>query len=494
MRTPVLTVPMAVMLIGCGVGGKYDMDMDNDQGFEVSGPDYSVNDEDLADTNPWVETSDDPMSTFSVDVDSGSYTLTRRTLNEGSLPDAKEVRVEEFINYFHYDDARPEGDLPFEVTLEAAPSMFGHDDDIYLMRIGIQAEEIPLAERDPVNLVFLLDVSGSMSSPDKLGLVVYAMKQLVDKLSPEDTLGIVVYAGSDGILLESTPVHDKSTILDALDKLQAGGATNGEAGIRTAYNMAERNFHDDGVNRVVLCTDGDFNVGLEGPGLIDLIENFRDRGIFLTTLGFGMGNYQDGTMEQLADNGNGNYAYIDTHNEATRVLGENLVSTLQVVAKDVKVQVEFEANTVERWRLIGYENRILDHDDFDDDSVDAGDIGAGHHVTALYEIDLTDSASADDLAKVRLRYKEPKASESTEHFWSIDGADRLSSFDAASADLQFSAAVAEFAEILRDSEHSEGARFDDIADVVFDAAPNNTRTELKDEFIGLVGKAAAMWP
>jgi len=454
--------------------------------------------------NPWVETADDATSTFSADVDTGSYSLARRTINEGSLPMPGDVRVEEFVNYFHYDDAVPTDDLPFSVSLEAAPSRFGpaatdkeapttvgDAEDIHLLRIGIQAEQIEESDRDPVNLVFLLDVSCSMSSPDKLDLVKYSMKHLVDRLSPEDTLGIVVYAGSDGVVLQPTAVEDKSSILDALDALESRGSTNGEAGIRTAYELAESAFRQDGVNRVVLCTDGDMNVGLTGPALVQLVQSFRDRGIFLTTLGFGVGNYDDGLMEQLADNGNGNYAYIDSRNEALRVLGENLVGTLQVVAKDVKIQVEFDASVVERWRLIGYENRLLEDDEFDDDEVDAGDIGAGHSVTALYEIDLTSTkeANAGDLAEVRLRYKEPTADDSTEHTWSIAASERLSSFDAASDSLRFGAAVTEFAEILRHSPHSSGSSFDEIIEISSDAAPTETRSPSKQEFIDLVAAA-----
>ena len=331
-----------------------------------------------------------------------------------------------------------------------------------------------------------------MGSADKLGLVVFAMKHLVDQLSPKDTLGIVVYAGSEGVVLDPTPVEDKSVILDALDNLQAGGSTNGEGGIRLAYDLAESAFRDDGVNRVVLCTDGDFNVGLTGDALVSLIEDFRDRGIYLTNLGVGMDNYDDSTMEELADNGNGNYAYIDTQNEALRVLGENLVSTLQVVAKDTKIQVAFNPGAVERFRLIGYENRILEHDDFDDDAVDAGDIGAGHSVTALYELELADDASGQ-LAEVRVRYKEPSEDESTEHLWAIDASERLQSFDDGSESLRFGAAVAEFAEILRHSEHSEGHRFGEIREIADQAAPADSRSTSKTEFLTLVDDAAALW-
>jgi len=444
--------------------------------------------------NPWTDAATDAMSTFSVDVDSGSYTLSRRTLNEGSLPNPSEVRVEEFLNYFKYADPAPTGDLPFEVTLESAPSPFAPTDasDVQLLRIGIQAEEIPLEQRDPVNLVFLLDVSGSMGSSDKLGLVKFAMKQLVDKLSPKDTLGIVVYAGADGVVLQPTPVLDKSSILDALDNLQSGGSTNGEAGIRTAYNLAESAFRQNGINRVVLCTDGDFNVGLTGTALTNLIEDFRDRDIYLTTLGFGMGNYQDGTLEQLADHGNGNYGYIDSPNEATRMLGENLVSTLQVVAKDTKIQVEFNPATVERWRLIGYENRLLNDADFANDAVDAGDIGAGHHVTALYEIDRVDGGSGELIADVAIRYKEPNADTSTEHHWTHSGSDSIATFEGSSRAMQWAAAVTEFAEILRESPHAEGDRFGDVSAIAAAAAPEGDRPILRQELLNLVDIAAAL--
>lgn len=448
-------------------------------------------------TNPWVNTAEETTSTFSADVDSGSYTITRRDLNQGVLPKPAEVRTEEFINYFHYDDVGPDSDLPFAVQIESAPSFFGAADDIHLLRIGIQADEIAEEDRDPVNLIFLLDISGSMS--DDLDLVKYSMKHLVDKLSPSDTLGIVVYAGAEGVVLEPTPVENKSAILDALDALEAGGATNGEAGIQRAYQLAEEAFRDDGVNRVIICSDGDMNVGLTGDALVSLIEEKRDTGIFLTTLGFGMGNYQDEQMEQLADHGNGNYAYIDSPNEALQVLGDNLVSTLQVVAKDVKIQVSFDADIVERWRLIGYENRVLDNEDFSNDNVDAGDIGAGHSVTGLYEIDYVDNLPAADagevgiVSRVSIRYKEPTASESTQHDWVLRPEGRLHSFDEASPSFRFAASVAEFAEILRESPHSEGEGFDDILSIAQQAMNDSSATPNKEEFLGLVEIAKSLY-
>ena len=491
------------LFVACNYDHKYDQHAEYDYTISDSSdytqtesaeePDQSQQGE--VHTNPWVDTSEESTSTFSADVDSGSYSLMRRNLNEGNLPEHTTVRVEEFVNYFDYDDVGPENGLPFAVQLESAPSVFGPAEDVHLLRIGIQAEEIPEEERDPVNLVFLLDVSGSMNAPDKLGLVKYAMKHLVDKLSPQDTLGIVVYAGSQGIVLEPTAVENKSAIMDALDALQAGGSTNGEAGIRTAYEMAEGAFRPDGVNRVVLCSDGDMNVGLTGSSLVELIKEYREKDVFLTTLGFGLGNYQDNLMEQLADHGNGNYAYIDTHNEALRVLGENLVSTLQVVAKDLKIQVEFDSKVVERWRLIGYENRVLDNEDFANDAVDAGDIGAGHSVTALYEVDLSDNvflANEGDIgsiATVRMRYKEPTADESTEHEWQLLPEERLNAFADASPSLQFAAAVTEFGEILRGSPYSEGNRFDDIRSIAQQAMDQSSETPSRLEFLQLIDLA-----
>ncbi len=458
-------------------------------GYDGVQPISSDGDVDEPQTNPWVLTAEDAVSTFSADVDTGSYSLTRRALVEGTalVPDV--IRVEEFMNYFHYDTAPPEAasTVPFDVMLELSDSPFGHDDSVDLLRIAIQAETVPPSERSPVNLVFLLDVSGSMNTPDKLGLVQFAMKQLVDRLAPDDTLSIVTYAGYDAIALQPTAVEDKSVILDALDALSAGGGTNGEAGILAAYQLAEQAYRDDGVNRVILCSDGDMNIGVTGNALVRLVEQNRDRGIFLTTLGFGTGNYNDEQMEQLADNGNGNYAYIDSKNEALRVLGENLVSTLQVVAKDVKLQVEFDPTVVEQWRLIGYENRLLLDEQFSDDTVDAGDIGAGHHVTALYEVILTDG-QAGEVANIDIRYKEPTEDESTLHSWSIDRTAHVLLTDATD-DFHFTAGVAEFAEVLRDSPHSEGERYADIRELVDDATVGR-RDLVESELLQLIDAAA----
>ncbi len=482
-------VGLAVLAAGCGLSAA-PMSQGEWAGSAAAYEDIAEIPEEAREGG-FIDTSVQNTSTFGADVDTGSYTLTRRHLLEGQLPATETVRAEEFINYFKYSYPEPAaGEGPFSVTLEGGPSHFGQD--LQLLRIGLKAREVPIEQRLPVNLVFLVDVSGSMGGPDRIGLVKYALGHLVRKLQPTDTLGIVVYAGADAVLLEPTAVSDKAKILDAIEQLGAGGSTAGEAGIRRAYELAERAKRADGVNRVVLCTDGDFNVGATGDALISLIESFRDRGIFLTTLGFGMGNYQDNQLEQLADHGNGNYAYVDSPNEALRVLGENLVGTLQVVAKDVKVQVAFNAAAVTRYRLIGYENRILANEDFANDAVDSGDIGAGHYVTALYELELREGNTDANLAEVRLRYKEPEGDTSTEFNRPFERGAVAASFDRASADLRYAAAVAEFAEILAKHPNSEGARFDEVSSIAQAASPAEPGAD-RAEFPQLVSKAKSLW-
>jgi Ca-activated chloride channel family protein len=451
--------------------------------------------------NDWVDPENEPLSTFSADVDTASYSLARRNLNAGTLPAPQSVRVEEFLNYFKYDEPAPTDGSPFAVQLEVAPSTFGEaDDQLHLLRIGIQGEEVPYEERDPANLVFLVDVSGSMAW-GKLGLVKYTLGLLVDKLRPDDTIGIVVYAGADGVVLEPTPVAHKSVILDAIDNMTAGGSTNGEAGIRTAYDLAEDAFRPDGINRVVLCSDGDFNVGATGEELYGIIDSFRDRDIFLSYFGYGGGGsgYNDETAEELTNRGNGNYAYIDSPNEALRIVGENLVSTLQVIAKDVKLQVEFDPVRVERYRLIGYENRLLNAEDFANDAVDAGDLGAGHHVTALYEIDLRDdakaavgtgTAQADPIATLRIRHKKPTGDESEEMSRTIDLTATLTGVEAASTSMKWAAAVAELAEILRQSMHVSAPDFGAVRALAVDGWID---TPSHDELLDLLDIAESLW-
>ena len=420
--------------------------------------------------NSWRAPARTPLSTFSIDVDAGSYTNVRRFISEGRLPPADAVRVEEMINYFRYSYREPTGEHPFSVTTEVtdAPWHPGHK----LALIGLQGRRIPVASLPPSNLVFLIDVSGSMHDPRKLPLVQSAFRLLVNQLRPEDRVAIAVYAGAAGLVLPSTPGHRKDRILDAIERLQAGGSTAGAAGIRLAYQTARENLLREGNNRVILATDGDFNIGVSSEGeLIRLIEEERKHGIFLTVLGFGTGNLKDAKMEQLADKGNGHYAYVDNVLEARKVLVQELGATLLTIAKDVKLQVEFNPEAVQAYRLIGYENRILADEDFNDDAKDAGDMGAGHSVTALYELvpvgaeldvkvgtvdplkyqpTRTGRAASgqEDWFTVKVRYKAPESSASRL-------LERVVSSEARSPseNLRWAAAVAGVGMLLRDSEH-----------------------------------------
>ncbi|MDX9721416.1 MAG: von Willebrand factor type A domain-containing protein [Myxococcota bacterium] len=466
--------------------------------------------------NPWVDTSADRLATFSVDVDTASYSIARRALNEGGLPDPKKLRVEEFVNYFKYDypAPSPSDPDPFSITLEAAPSYFGQD--LHLLRVGVRAEAIPDAQRPPTNLVFLIDVSGSMQSADRIGFVKYGLKSLVDALRPQDTIGIVTYAGQERVALEPTPVSERSKIINVIDGLIAEGSTNGEAGMRRAYELAESvrctnrpNLQQDcsqAIDRVILCTDGDFNVGLSGDALVDEVKSWRDRGIYLSVLGVGTDNLNDSLLNQLTENGNGNYAYIDTHNEAKRALVDELGGTIQVVAQDVKVQVEFNPDVISRYRLVGYETRVLNDEDFDDDKIDAGDIGSGHMVTALLEfemksevvvkgtalnVEIDPAFASAQFIDVRVRYKEPGSTVSKEVVKVVPLSTVVTSFDAASNDLRYAAAVTEFAEILRRSPFAEGARFAEIRTIAQAAMGNEANN--RQEFLELVSKAETLW-
>ncbi|MFT5993171.1 MAG: Ca-activated chloride channel family protein [Bradymonadia bacterium] len=431
-----------------------------------------IDDQDTAETyepyaeNDFVDADADPLATFSVDVDSASYTIMRRDVLQSRLPNRNSVRLEEYLNFFDYDYPAPgpESEAPFGIGLESAPSEFGQG--MHLLRVALQGDEVPAAERLPANLVFLIDVSGSMQSTDKLDLVQFSLKTLVKALGPDDTLGIVVYAGHNAILLEPTAVRNRVALYDAIDALSTRGGTAGEAGIRAAYDLAEGAFREGGINRIVLCTDGDFNVGLTGEPLLELIEEFRDRDITISTLGFGRGNYNDATMEQIADRGNGNYAFIDNRNEALRTLGTNVVGTLQVIAKDVKVQVEFNPEVVSRYRLVGYDNRVLEDWGFVDDTVDAAELGAGHNVTAFLEVELVDGVvpgeGEQEVAAILLRYKQPDGDVSTQVGRTFAVSEMGTDFEDASRSFRFAAAVTEFAEILRGSRHTDGERFEDI--------------------------------
>jgi Ca-activated chloride channel family protein len=426
--------------------------------------------------NAFLGVTQNPLSTFSVDVDTASYTNVRRLLATRSLPPPDAVRIEELLNYFSYRYPAPTNGAPFAVSMEVATAPWATQHR--LVRIGLKGREVAAAARPAANLVFLIDVSGSMNQPNKLPLVKESLRLLLGKLRPDDRVAIVTYAGSSALALPSTPVARSREILAAVDTLQSGGSTNGAMGIHLAYDIAKANFLADGVNRVILCTDGDFNVGVTGPGdLVRLIEEKAKSKVFLTVLGFGMGNLKDGTLEQLANKGNGHYGYIDNRREAQRMLVDDLTSTLVTIAKDVKIQVEFNPAKVASYRLIGYENRVLAKEDFNNDQVDAGEIGAGHTVTALYEIvpvsaadsevvaapvdelryqtkpvaPVVPAALANELLTVKVRYKEPHGDVSEKLDFPLTDAGK--SFEQASGDFRFAAAVAQFGMILRKSEH-----------------------------------------
>ena len=401
-------------------------------------------------TNPFIDTEDDTLSTFGMDVDTASYSMMRRYLRDGYLPERDAVRVEEFINTFDYDYTPPIEEA-FAMHLEGAPSTFGEGQRLQLLRIGIKGRVIPDTERKDARLTFVIDISGSMDMENRLELVKRALTLLVAQLREGDEVGIVTYGSYAQVVLPHTRVQNREHILKAIQSLVTCGATNAEEGIRLGYELAAKNLDADCINRVILCSDGVANVGYTGPDpILDRISAYVDRGIWLTTVGFGMGNYNDVLMEELANKGNGMYAYVDTLAEAKRIFVENLTGTLQVIAKDAKVQVEFNPQTVRRFRLLGYEKRRLEHEDFRNDDVDAGDVGSGHNVTALYELKLHKNADGH-LAKVSLRYKDPGTEAATESEQSISTADLKDEFEAATPAFQLAAAVAQYAEILRES-------------------------------------------
>lgn len=491
-----LIIPaLAVALAACGEVG---MDYAGAGDYQPAGPAPAEGETyENYGTNPFVDPAEDNEITFAVDVDTGSYTLARNSIESGSLPAADSVRVEEFVNFFDYRDAPPESlETPFAVHTQVAPSPFG--EGMHLMRVALKGYEVDEAERPAANLVFLVDVSGSMNDANKLGLVKYALRRLTETLRPDDTIGLVVYAGNAGVVLDPTPVSEKATIIAALDELRAGGSTHGSGGILAAYGLAESAFKPDGVNRVILCSDGDFNVGITGTALYDLIEEKREGGVSLSVFGFGRGNYNDRDMEQMANRGNGNYAFIDKQSEAERVAVRGITGTLLTIAKDVKVQVEVNADLVKRYRLVGYENRDIADDDFRNDSVDAGEIGSGHTVTAFIEVELAEgyAESTAPLATVNVRWKDPSTDAATgeepvgEIAHPIAGADVYDVFEEAGRALRFGAAVVEFAEILRDSEHSAGRRFSDILSIARAAAFDGDADQA--EFIKLVEMAQGM--
>ncbi|HAK45021.1 MAG TPA: hypothetical protein DCO79_03755 [Spirochaeta sp.] len=406
--------------------------------------------------NDFIKAALEPVSTFSIDVDTASYSNIRRYINSGMLPHPDAVRIEELINYFTYDYRQPDGDVPFSITTELSDCPWNSSNR--LLHIGLQGFEVEPDELPPTNLVFLLDSSGSMQDDNKLPLLKDSMSLLIDTLRPEDRVSIVAYAGSAGLVLPPTAGNRKRTILAAIDRIEAGGSTAGGAGIDLAYRTAAENYFTEGNNRVILATDGDFNVGQSSEEeLRTMIEQRRDQGIYLTVLGLGMGNYKDARMEALADNGNGNYAYIDTLNEANKVLITELSSTLLTIAKDVKIQIDFNEEAVDSYRLIGYENRLMAAEDFSNDKKDAGEIGAGHSVTALYEIiPARTGMQAAELAEIRFRYKNPDEDQSQLIVSTIENIPVQGS--KVTDNFMFSAAVAEWGMLLRGSDYA--ANFD----------------------------------
>lgn len=466
-------ISLVILISACGHG-------ETMSGFStLSSPDV-LSDNAVGD---FKQANEESKTTFSIDVDTASYSITRSTIEGGQLPAIDSVRLEEFINYFDYSYDEPELGFAFAVHTEVGSATWNNDNR--LLKIGIKGKTINAEERGNSNLVFLIDTSGSMSQQNKLPLLKKSLNALVDQLTIDDHIAIVTYAGTSGVALDSTTGDQKDKIKQAIDSLISQGSTNGESGINLAYSLASANFQSEGINRVILATDGDFNVGQTNPdALVELIKSKAEGGIFLTALGFGLYS-NDYTMEKLADNGNGNYAYIDSLNEAKKALVDNINGTLITIAKDVKIQVNFDPAVVAQYRLLGYKNRILNNEDFEDDSKDAGDIGAGHTVTAFYEVVLQPNivaASDVEIASLSLRYKQPneEISELIEATIS-DGGD-------VSEDFLFAAAVAEFALILEDSAYKGNASYDSVLTL----SETNKGADLRgyrQGFIDLVNKA-----
>ncbi len=469
----------------------------------------STEEYDLIKENNFLNATQKPLSTFSIDVDAAAYSNLRRFINNNKLPPKDAIRVEEMINYFDYDYPAPNTQHPFTVISEIADCPWAPQHK--LLHIGMQAKQIPASNLPPSNLVFLIDVSGSMSAQNKLPLLKSAFKLLVDQLRPNDKVAIVVYAGAAGLVLPPTSGSDKQKIKDAFEKLQAGGSTAGGAGIKLAYKTAAENFVQQGNNRIILATDGDFNVGASSDAdMVRMIEKERESGVFLTVLGFGMGNYKDSKMQQLANKGNGNHAYIDNIDEAKKVLVNEFGATMYAVAKDVKFQLEFNPAKVQGYRLIGYENRLLNDEDFNDDKKDAGELGAGHTVTALYEIipagvetdwltkidplkyqDPKPVATqhADEICQVKLRYKTPEGKKSQLIEQAVTA--QASPLSASSDNFRWSASVASLGMLLRDSEFKGDTNFEKIKYLAKSAIGKDTNG-YRQEFIELVEKAQSL--
>jgi Ca-activated chloride channel family protein len=440
--------------------------------------------------NPFIDTEDDHLSTFALDVDTGSYTVARRYVQDGFLPPEEAVRVEEFVNYFDQGYAVPSERDAFAVYVDGAPFPFSETERYEMLRVGIQGYAVPPEERKDLSLTFVIDVSGSMDMENRLELVKRSLELLVEQLRPTDSVGIVVYGSDARVVLEPTSGEDKGTILEAIYRLQPEGATNAEGGLRLGYERANRAFKSGAINRVILCSDGVANVGQTGPdAILEVIGGYASEGITLTSIGFGMGNYNDVLMEQLADKGDGFYAYVDTLAEAERLFVHGLTGTLQTIAMDAKVQVDFDPEVVARYRLVGFENRAIADEQFRDDTVDAGEIGAGHSVTALYEVKLHPEAEGR-IATVHLRWRDPDTAEVMElsqGFYTEDLAERFTDAD---PHFQCAVVVAEYAEVLRGSYWAEGNTLAGVleeAERVAELVPEDADMA---EFVELVRQAA----
>ena len=474
------------------IGGFYANDLEEKGQIIHNTEEYSAIEE-----NRFMSVQTNPLSTFSADVDTASYSNVRRLILDGQLPTRDAVRIEEMINYFNYDYQAPDGNIPFNVQTEIAPCPWNKDTK--LMLIGLNAKDIEADNLPPSNFVFLIDVSGSMEDNHKLPLVKKAFSMLVDNLGKKDKISIVTYAGNDKIVLDGS--NNKQEIMDAINNLQASGSTHGSSGIITAYDLAKNHFIKDGNNRVILATDGDLNVGMTSESdLKTLIEERRDTGVYLSTLGFGSGNYKDNKMETLSQNGNGNYYYIDSKLEARKVLVKEMGGTLHTIAEDVKIQVEFNPEFIKGYRLIGYENRMLRAEDFDDDTKDAGEIGAGHQVTVLYEIVPLDSPmkidevdlkyqnkksiASDDWLTISLRYKDPGQDESKLITHTVDGTHAKETF---SENIKLASSVAEVGMLLRDSQHKGNSSYEMVLERL-KTIETLLDDEYKSEFLVLVQK------
>jgi Ca-activated chloride channel homolog len=471
---------------------------------------FNTEDYDNIVENRFLEATQNPLSTFSIDVDEAAYSNIRRYINNGSIPPAGAVRIEEMINYFDYTYPQPKDDEPFTVNTELSECPWSPQHR--LVHIGLQGKEIPVQHLPNANIVFLIDVSGSMDEPNKLPLVKSSMKLLADQLRPDDKVAIVVYAGNAGLVLPPTSGTNTTAIKQAIDQLEAGGSTAGGEGIQLAYKVARENFIKGGNNRIILATDGDFNVGVSSDDeLVSLVEKERKSGVFLSVLGYGMGNYKDNKMQQLADKGNGNHSYIDNINEARKVLVSEFGSTLFTIAKDVKIQIEFNPAKVQAYRLIGYENRVMAAEDFNDDKKDAGELGSGHTVTALYEVipagiksefigkvdalkyqpakTMTTTTGGDELMTIKLRYKKPDGDVSKLIVHPVN--DTHLALASTSENFRFSAAVASFGMLLRNSAFKQNASFQQVIGLA-KGAKGTDANGYRQEFISLVQAAGSL--